>query len=82
MIRSSCLQHLVVPALIVALLRFFHIIRNEAPGDTIDAQVQCAPALPTGRPLEVSGDRVALISIPIHLSGKEGHDDDFEIEKQ
>ena len=40
------------------------------------------PASLTGRSLDVAGNRAALISIPIHLSGKEGHDYDFEIEKE
>jgi hypothetical protein len=35
-----------------------------------------------GRLLEGAADGKASMSIPIHLSGKEGHDYDFEIEKE
>jgi hypothetical protein len=39
------------------------------------ARMQCAR-------VEDAADGVALISIPIHLSGKQGHDYDFQIEKK
>jgi hypothetical protein len=35
-----------------------------------------------GRRAEDAADVAALAGIPIHHSGKEGHDDDFEIEKE
>jgi hypothetical protein len=39
-------------------------------------------SLNESRLLEDAADGVALISIPIHLSGKQGHDHDFQIEKK
>jgi hypothetical protein len=32
--------------------------------------------------VEDAADGVALVSIPIHLSGKQGHEYDFHIEKE
>src|SRR5260221_14605940 len=47
--------------------------------DTKDAQVQHAPRF-TNRRAEDAAGVAALIGIPVHLSGKQGHDYNFEIE--
>jgi hypothetical protein len=57
-------------------------MKQSAWRDTIDAQVQYAPASLTGRPVEDAAGKFKLIGIPVNLSGKDGHDQDFEIENE
>jgi len=57
------------------------IVPISASGFPTGIIVRCTAVVQCAR-VEDAADGVALISIPIHLSGKQGHDYDFQIEKE